>query len=134
MSENSKPACPRCGGEHLHSHKKGFNGLLAFFGILLMSFIGAVITPSIFVLIGFYSDLTIFALIGALAGTIEMNEIKLFCTSCGHSFYPKKAVVTTAEGKPLPLAKEPTNWLNVIILIAIMILAVLILKQVTGYK
>lgn len=126
MSENSKPACPRCGGEHLHSHKKGFNGLYAVIGIVLLSVIGYY-AGSIF-------DAFMFAFVGAFAGTIEMNNIELFCTSCGKIFDAKKAVVTNAEGKPLPLAKEPTNWLNVIIFIAIIIVAVMLLKEVTGHK
>ena len=65
--------CPKCRSNQIGSHKKGFSGRKAVVGALLTGGIGAI------------------------AGTIGSNDIKLYCLSCGHKFNPGEDYDTVQE-------------------------------------
>jgi predicted RNA-binding Zn-ribbon protein involved in translation (DUF1610 family) len=60
----SQVLCPKCGSDKISAEKKGFSGKKAVIGTIVAGEIGA------------------------LAGTIGSNQIKITCLSCGNVFNP----------------------------------------------
>lgn len=83
MADNLK--CPKCKSSQIHADKKGFSGTKAVAGAVL---VGGV---------------------GAFAGTIGSNKIKLTCLSCGYVFNPGEQL---KEHTP-PQVYEGINTLKV---------------------
>jgi len=63
-AEDGAVRCPRCRSTQISANKKGFSGINAVGGVLLVGGIGA------------------------LAGTVGSNKIKITCMSCNYQFDP----------------------------------------------